>query len=243
MSAREPREANTLERLWELARSCQLHGAPQKPRGDTSVRSPPGSEKGECLRRGHLLQPIGEAKTVADAEVIDRQDVGPAQPEHEHHFDCPPADAANLREACDDLFVAERAQRLVIGYHEGECLLREVAQRGYLCIGESGRAQRCFGSGEHGLGSWKQPVSAATADKAAENRVGGGSVELLVSNRLSEGLEGRAIRLNDHCRGAHRANDAAQDGVDGRQVCDRELAHDGGHSRKYPVGYFWQVAQ
>src|SRR6185312_5066822 len=178
MSAREPREANTLERLWELARSCQLHGAPQKPRGDTSVRSPPGSEKGECLRRGHLLQPIGEAKTVADAEVIDRQDVGPAQPEHEHHFDCPPADAANLREACDDLFVAERAQR-------------------------------CFGSGEHGLGSWKQPVSAATADKAAENRVGGGSVELLVSNRLSEGLEGRAIRLNDHCRGAHRANDAA----------------------------------
>ena len=189
------------------------------------MRRPTRSERRERFRCGHLPQPVGQTKTVAHTEVVDGQDVGSAETEYEHHLDSPAADAADLCQASDDLLVAQRTQRLVVRDNARECLLREIAQRGDLREGEPGCAECGLRRGENGCGCWKQAFLAAAVNETGQDRARRRSIELLVRNRLSECLEGRAIRLHRHRGRTYRANDTTKNGVDGRQVGDRKLAH------------------
>jgi len=62
--------------------------------------------------RRHFLQAVGEAKALAHAKVIDGQHIGPAQLEHQQHFDGPAADTADGGQALDDFKIAQGMQHI-----------------------------------------------------------------------------------------------------------------------------------
>ena len=91
---------------------------------------------------GMLLQPVGDAKAVAHAEVIHRQHIRAAELEHQQHLHRPAADAAHLREPRDDLLIGERVRALArSGTTRREGLIGQVPQRGHLGEREAGGAQ------------------------------------------------------------------------------------------------------
>ena len=61
---------------------------------------------------GFLRRPIDVLDRVHDAEVANRQHVGPVQAEHEEHFGRPPADALHLRQRGNHLVVGHRLERV-----------------------------------------------------------------------------------------------------------------------------------
>ena len=107
---------------------------------------------GERARRRHAAQAIGEAKAIAHAEVVDRQHVGPAEAEHQQHFDGPAPDAAHLREPLDDFVVAERVQDFLGRHHAVDGLLRQVLDAGDLGERQPHGAHLFIRRREHQLG-------------------------------------------------------------------------------------------
>src|SRR3984957_9432514 len=59
----------------------QLQRPPEVPAGHAAIGLPALAEGQQLLRRGHLTAPIGEAETLANAEVARGQHVGTAQGE------------------------------------------------------------------------------------------------------------------------------------------------------------------
>ena len=79
------------------------------------------------LGRRHLPEAISKAKAVADAKVIHGQYIGPAQLEHQQHFDGPTPDAAHRREPLDDFQIAQFVQVLAPGHDAADGLGCQVA--------------------------------------------------------------------------------------------------------------------
>src|SRR2546425_12316819 len=72
-----------------------LAGAPHVPTGDCAVRAPALAEREQFLGRGHVLFAVGDSPALSDAEVVDGENVGAAEPEDQKHLDGPGADAAD----------------------------------------------------------------------------------------------------------------------------------------------------
>lgn len=177
-------------------------------------------------------QAVGCAKPAADAEVVHRQYVRAAQPEHQQHLHGPASDATHLRQARDDVLVGQLRECCGLGNHLRERLCGQIAQRGDLGKRKPRRAQPLRGCGQHHLRGRKCPLTAGV-DQTSQDRVGGRAVELLVSDRLSQRLERMAILLGLEQAGTHRADQAAEDRIGLTQVREYVLTH----------GYLWQPGQ
>src|SRR6266581_2535310 len=101
-----------------------LAGAPHVPTGNGAVRTPALAESQEFLGRGHVLFAVGDGPALPDAEVVDGENVGAAEPEDQKHLDGPGPDAADGDEAFDELFVGQ-----FVGFFER----RDDAFDGFLC--------------------------------------------------------------------------------------------------------------
>jgi hypothetical protein len=189
------------------------------------MRSPALAVERERLRRRHLAQAIGEAESVAHAEVVDRQHVRPAELEHQQHLHRPASNASHLRETLDDRIVVERFERGSIGHDAFVRLLRQVAQRGDLREREAGGAQRLLRCRQHCGRRWKLAVT-YRVDEAREDRVRRDAVQLLMRDRTRQDLEGLApdFRLQ-RVAAARCGDDAAHHGIDARKMGDDSLAH------------------
>src|SRR6266571_7102662 len=84
-----------------------LAGAPHVPTGDGAVRAPALAEGQEFLGLGHMLLAVGDRPALPDAEVVDGENVGAAEPEDQKHLDGPGPDAAHGNKAFDELFVGQ----------------------------------------------------------------------------------------------------------------------------------------
>src|ERR1700682_2180776 len=96
----------------------QVAGAPEVPAGDVAPGLPAGGAFVDDVGFGEvgggyfvcwLELAEGEGEAFADAVVVNGQDVGAAEAEDEQHLDGPLADAADLREVLDDVFVGHAA--------------------------------------------------------------------------------------------------------------------------------------
>jgi len=111
----------------------KIDRAPQVPRRRRAIGRPALAPGGEGARRRHAAQAVGEAKSIAYAEVVDRQHVGAAELEHQQHLDRPPADTAHLREPLDDLFAVECDEYGAVRHDAAAGLGREVLEARDLC--------------------------------------------------------------------------------------------------------------
>src|SRR6266566_626035 len=84
-----------------------LAGAPHIPTGDGAVGTPALAEGKEFLGLGHVLFAVGNGPALSDAEVMDGENVGAAEPEDQKHLDGPGPDAADGNKALDELFVGQ----------------------------------------------------------------------------------------------------------------------------------------
>lgn len=171
-----------------------------------------------------LAQPVGGAKSGAHSEVIDRQNVGAAEVEHEQHLHRPAADPADLGEALDDRRVVEPLERRAPGNDRGERLGGEILEGGDLGEREAGGAQLLDRGGEHLLRR-RKGAPAARGDETREDGVGGGAVQLLVRDGLRQYLERLAVRLGGVPIGAGGADDAAQHRIHLTEVPQNVPAH------------------
>src|SRR5712691_2947647 len=112
---------------------------------DRSVGAEAVAEWRQLLGARRWLDPPCDAVALPDAEVVDGPDVEPAQFEHQVHLRGPAADAPDGDERCDQLIVAEPRRSVQLDGAVQD-LGREVAQRGQLVAGQSGRSQRLIGN-------------------------------------------------------------------------------------------------
>jgi len=166
---------------------------------------------------GELAQPVGGAKSGPHSKVVDRQHVGAPEVEHEQHLHRPAADPANLREALDDRGIVELLERGAVGNDRRERLGCEVLEGGDLREREAGGAQLLDRGIEHLLRR-REAALATRGHETREDGVGGGTVQLLMRDRLRQDLERCATRLGRVPIGTGRADDAAQHRVDRSEV-------------------------
>src|SRR5262249_41968092 len=139
--------------------------------------------------------------------------------EHEQHLYRPASDAAHLREARDDLFVAELEEGCRLGHDRGDGLLREVPQRGDLGEGEAGAAQALDRSCQHLLRGGKYAGATGT-HQPPEYGVGGDAIELLVSDGARERLKGMAVALRGKPARTDGADQLSEHRVGARKMVD-----------------------
>ena len=139
------------------------------------MRSPSFAERSECFRGRHLAQAIRESEPITDAEVIDRQDVGAAELEDQHHLDSPATDPTHSSQTFDDCEIFERNQRFPIRHDAFDCFRSEIFQCTGLRVRESNGAQRCVRRIDHLLRR-RKGSAADVIDEALENIGGRGRV-------------------------------------------------------------------
>ena len=165
---------------------------------------------------GGLEAEEGEGEAFADAVIVDGEDIGSAEAEEEHHLDGPCADAANLGEVGDDVFVGHAADAGEgrDGAVEGFC--GEVAEGEGFVVGEAGGAELVVGAVEQVL---RREVGVGAAEgvegfeQAAVDGGGGLAVELLVDDGFGEGFEGGLGGGKLHGEGACTLDELAEFGV------------------------------
>src|SRR5262249_32922005 len=84
----------------------QLQASPQIPRGVAAIGVPALCDLLHLFGRGQLAFAIGTLNGHADAQIADRQHVGTAQGKDQEHMRGPDADALNVCERRDHLFIA-----------------------------------------------------------------------------------------------------------------------------------------
>src|SRR5437763_14175479 len=85
----------------------EFEGAPEVPARDGPEWAPPFAARGDLPRRRYLLRAERELGAPTQAEVVDGEDVGPAEVEDQEHLRAPSPDAAHGGERVDALVVAE----------------------------------------------------------------------------------------------------------------------------------------
>ena len=136
--------------------------APQIPARHRAVRTPGFADLRIRSGVGLLAQPVEPLDGVDDAEIVDRQHVGPPQPEHQEHLRRPAAEPLHLDDRVDHLVVGHRGERSS-GQLAARDLRGEVAQVGR----SSGGSGRPGGTGRRsapsGSGVARRPASARPA--------------------------------------------------------------------------------
>src|SRR3954447_2815178 len=83
---------------------------PQVETGQRSLRPPGLSDRFHLLRVRQRVEVVVDLDRLADAEVADRQDVAPAEVEHQEHVDGPAAEALDCDQRVVHLLVRELRQ-------------------------------------------------------------------------------------------------------------------------------------
>ena len=121
---------------------------------------------------------------MLDAEIADRQDVGPGEGEDQEHLGRPLADALDGHELARHLLVGQLLQARELQL-SGQDVLGEAAQRGGLGVREpGGRAQRIGVVGEDLLR--RGGAAAEALEQAAVDGLGGPDGELLPGDRAQQ---------------------------------------------------------
>ena len=165
---------------------------------------------------------------VADAEVVDRPDIGAAQLEDEEHLRGPSPHAPDGDQPLDYLVVCEPIE-VVRRHRTVDELRRQVDDRGELVRGKPGGAQRLGSGREHGLGMDRR--AAQGGEHATVDGCRGGARELLEHDGAHEGFERRVGRLAK-LRAQIGVDDASKRGVGADDVrgCGSSFRHDAGGS-------------
>src|SRR4051794_31071578 len=82
-----------------------VEGAPEVEAGRGRGGPPLVGDALEFLRPGQLLHPVGDLDSPPDAEIADRDHVGPGQVEDQEHLGRPASDALHLEQLGDDVLV------------------------------------------------------------------------------------------------------------------------------------------
>src|ERR1700761_88816 len=180
----------------------EIAGAPHVPAPDRAPWSPffPAPLHLLALREEVGCHPLswleaekGEREALANAVVVDRQDVRAAEAEDEKHLDGPAADAAHLGKVLDDVLVRHLLDHGECGNGSVEGFGGEIAEGEHLVFREASRAELFVGAIEQML---RRGVDAETAERleaGEETSVdgrGGLAVKLLIDDGLGQGLEG-----------------------------------------------------
>src|SRR2546429_3728581 len=103
----------------------RIERAPEVPGGDRAPR-PPGLAQPLHGAYGYFSPlEIREADALLQAEVVEREDIGPQQVEDQEHLRGPAADAAHFYELGDDLLVRHLGPAMHVDRAVGE-MLRQV---------------------------------------------------------------------------------------------------------------------
>ena len=180
------------------------------------MRRPARAEFRERTWTRHALEAVGQAEAVADAEIVNRQDVGPAKAEHQQHLHGPAADSAHLRDALDDHLVFERVQFRRGGHYAAEYFVGEVAQRANLRKGKTDRAQRRVG-GCRKLRRLREFRRRIQRRQPFDYAPGNDAVQLLVSDRAGERRERRLLELRLQCARPGRGDQPRHHRIECRQ--------------------------
>ena len=154
------------------------------------MRRPPEAVTGDLLRLRQLPLAVGKLEALPDPQIVDRQNVGPAQIEDEQHLGCP---AANTLDA------GEALRNLSVGHAIAFIERRDVAVHGLLGDAEdvaglgSGqpRAPEPLRGGSQDRFRVREAVVAKQRPESAQNRASGLPAELLVDDGVDQRLEGR----------------------------------------------------
>ena len=172
---------------------------PEIPRTDRAERLPAIGHFLKIGLGGSAAETVGGPETTLDTEVIDRQYIQPAEREDQQHLDRPASDTVNLDETKDQFFVVE-APCLRAGRDNSVARLGgDVAYGLDLVARETDRTQSCKMRCQH-LVRFGESLARIERDEAAENRVGGAAVELLVRDGARQAFVGRPPQGAEHAR-------------------------------------------
>ena len=203
-----------------------LEGAPHVPAGDGSVGAPAFAELQEFLGLWHVLFAVGDGPAFFYAEVVDRENVGTAEPEDQKHFNGPGADAAYGDEALDQLFVGEFFGLFERGDDAGDGLLREVFHGQDFCAGEPGFAKHRLAKFQHLLGRRRAAVAAQRLD-AAKDGGRGFAGNGLVGDGFEERFVGRLKLVGVSLEGNGIGDEFGEFFVDGGEMLHSLLEIEG----------------
>lgn len=163
---------------------------PEVPRTDRAKRLPAICYSLKIGLGGFAAESVGGPETALDTEVVDRQYIQPAEREDQQHLDRPASDAVNLDQTKDQFFVVE-APCLCAGRDNSVTRLGgDVAYGGDFVAREADRAQSRKMRRQH-LARFGESLARIERDEAAENRLGGAAVELLVRDGARQAFVGR----------------------------------------------------
>jgi ubiquinone/menaquinone biosynthesis C-methylase UbiE len=177
-----------------LHRLPRIGRPPQIPGGDAAIRRPDFAERRHFAGFRLRLQLVQQPIALAHAEIVDRQDIFPAEREDQQHFDGPAADAADHRQPLDQLRVAEARGGAAGRHHALRRLRGDVADRGGFSRGEAAGAHRRVVGGQHLLWGRERHLRIQRGEPA-EDRTRGVAVQLLVGDRGDQRLIRVAVPL------------------------------------------------
>src|SRR5438874_9734598 len=96
-------------RTWLFGRVLQT--APQVPARDRPIRAPGFSDLANAIGLWLLPQTVEPLNRCDDAEIVDGQNVGTPQPEHQEHLRRPASQTLDFHDRLDDVFIAQLVER------------------------------------------------------------------------------------------------------------------------------------
>jgi hypothetical protein len=171
----------------------------------------------EFLWAGEILPTIGQREAFSDAIIRGRQDIPPAESKDKKHFDSPWADPADGGETFQDFGLGHSFNGTRIGDDAGDGLGGDIFKGRRFGPGQPGSAKPLVGHGEELLRAG-ECCSGKEREDSSQNGLGGGAVELLMSDRLDEGLKRAAAAPDFQLAGADPLDEPAQDLVRQREL-------------------------
>jgi hypothetical protein len=163
---------------------------PEVPRTDRPERLPAIRYSLKIGLGGLAAELIGGLETALDAEIIDRQYIQSAEREDQQHLDRPAPDTVDLDEAKNQFFVVKTPCLRARRDNSVTRLGSDVADGGDLVARETDRVQSRKMRCQH-LARFGELLARIKRDEAAENRLGGAAVELLVRDGARQAFVGR----------------------------------------------------
>src|SRR5438094_9101504 len=132
---RSPRSASCAPTSRPKRKSATARRSPSAPDASTPTgKSWPGcggvalfADGVDFLGRGQVVEPVEALNGSPDAEVTDRQDVGPLQGDQQKHISGPPPEPAAGRDLRPDLVVRKRVEMVDLQL-AGNDMLRQRAK-------------------------------------------------------------------------------------------------------------------
>jgi len=184
-------------------------GAPHIPGGDGAVGTPAFAECQEFLWFGLMFFAVGDGPAFLHAEVVDGENIGAAEAEHQEHFHGPGADAADGGQALDEFLIGEFLRVIKRGDYAFDCFFCEIFHCDCFCAGEAGLAERLFAELEYFLGG-RRTAGGAESFYAAENGGGSFTGDGLISDGFEESFVGTLEMVGVHLEGLRFSDEEFQ---------------------------------